>query len=85
MTIDVDPDIAGRLKAEAQAEGVSITAYVERLMFEAESRRVQLGAFRQAIDERLGSLNAGESVNGEGVMAQLIAEIDEHGAIPGVR
>ena len=52
---------------------------------EAESRRIQLTAFRQAIDERLGSLNAGESANGEEVMARLIAEIGEHSAIPGAR
>jgi len=46
MTIDVDPDTAHRLKANAQAEGVSVAAYVERLMLEAESRRIQLAAFR---------------------------------------
>jgi hypothetical protein len=85
MTIDIHPDTAGRLQANAQAEGVSIAAYVERLMLEADSRRIQLGAFRQAIDERLGSLNAGESANGEEVMARLIAEIDQPGAIPSVR
>lgn len=84
MTIDANPETEGRLKANAQAEGVSIAAYVERLMLEAESRRIQLVAFRQAIDERLGSLNAGESENGEEVMARLIAEI-EPGAIPGPR
>jgi len=35
----------------------------------------RLAAFRRAIDERLGSLNAGEKWDGEEVMAQLIAEI----------
>ena len=72
MTIDIDPDTAGRLKANAQAVGVSIAVYVEQLISEAESRRVQMAVFRQAIDERLASLNAGESMNGEDVMAQLI-------------
>jgi hypothetical protein len=85
MTVEINPDTADKLKANAQAEGVSIAEYVERLMVEAESRRIQLAAFRQAIDERLGSLNAGESADGEEVMARLIAEIGEHGAIPGAR
>jgi len=35
----------------------------------------RLAAFRRAIDERLGSLNAGEKSDGEEVMARLIAEI----------
>jgi predicted transcriptional regulator len=85
MTVEIYPDTADKLKANAQAEGVSVAAYLERLMSEAESRRIQLAAFRQAIDERLASLNAGESANGEEVMARLIAEIGEHGAIPGAR
>jgi hypothetical protein len=63
----------------------SIADYIERLIVEAESRRIQLAAFRQAIDERLGSLDAGESTDGDEVMARLIAEIDGPGAIPGAR
>ena len=85
MTIDIDPDTPGRLKANAQAVGVSIAVYVEQLISEAESRRVQMAVFRQAIDERLASLNAGESMNGEDVMAQLIGEIDEPGTRSGKR
>ena len=85
MTIDVAPETGAQLQTRAQAEGVSISVYVERLMFEAESRQIQLTAFRQTIDERLGSLNAGESVNGEEVMARLIAEIDEPGPFSGTR
>ena len=42
-------------------------------------------AFGQAIDERLGSLNRGESVDGEEVMARLIAEIDEPTPVRGIR
>jgi hypothetical protein len=83
MTIDVSPETGAQLKTRAQAEGVPVSVYVERLMFEAESRRIQLTAFRQAIDERIGSLKAGESVNGEEVMARLIAEIDEPGPSSG--
>jgi predicted transcriptional regulator len=85
MTIDIDPDTVGRLKANAQAVGVSIAVYVEQLISEAESRRLQMAAFRQAVDERLASLNTGESVNGEDVMAQLIAEIDEPDTRSGTR
>ena len=51
----------------------------------AELRRVPMSAFRQAIDERLASLNNGENINGEEVMAQLIAEIDEPGTRSGTR
>ena len=71
MTIEVSPETKARLESKAQAEGVSVGAYLERLVFEEESRGTQLAAFRQAIDERLGSLNAGESVDGEEVMARL--------------
>jgi hypothetical protein len=80
MTIDVFPDTAGKLRAHAQAEGVSVATYVERLISEADSRRTQLAAFRQAVGERLASLNAGEAEDGEEVMARLITEIDQSGA-----
>jgi predicted transcriptional regulator len=76
MTIEVSPEIKAHLESKAQAEGVSVDAYLERLVSEEESRGPRLAAFRQAIDERLGSLNAGESVDGEEVMARLIAELD---------
>jgi predicted transcriptional regulator len=76
MTIEVSPEIKARLESKAQAEGVSVGAYVERLVFDEESRVTRLAAFRQAIEERLGSLNAGESLDGEEVMARLITEFD---------
>jgi predicted transcriptional regulator len=81
MTIDVSPEIEARLKAKAGAEGVSVGAYVERLVFEEEARRMRLAAFGQAINERLRSLSGGESVEGEEVMARLIAELDEPGQV----
>ena len=43
----------------------------------AVQRRIQLTAFTQAIDERVGSLNRRETVDGEEVMARLIADFDE--------
>jgi len=77
MTIDISPEIEGRLKAKAFTEGVSVGEYVARLVFEEDARRIRLSEFAQAIDERLRSLNGGESVDGEKVMARLIGELDE--------
>ena len=77
MTIDISPEIEVRLKAKAFTEGVSVGEYVARLVFEEDARRIRLTEFTQAIDERLRSLNGGESVDGEEVMARLIGELDE--------
>jgi predicted transcriptional regulator len=78
MTIDISPEVEARLKAKAFTEGVSVGAYIERLVFEEDARRIRVGEFTQAIDERLRSLDGGESVDGEEVMARLISELDEH-------
>jgi len=77
MTIDLSPEIEAQLKAKALTEGVSVGAYVERLVFEEAARGIRLTEFTLAIDERLRSLNGGESVDGEEVMARLIGELDE--------
>jgi predicted transcriptional regulator len=74
MTIDISPEVAARLKEKAQAEGISVATYVERLVSEEDSRRVRLASFDQAVRERLDSLNRGESVDGEEVMARLLGE-----------
>jgi hypothetical protein len=79
MTIDLSPKVEAQLRAKAQAAGFSLGEYVERLMVEEESRRIKLHAFQQAIDERVASLNNGESVNGEEVMARLVEELDVPG------
>ena len=78
MTIDILPEIEVRLKAKASTEGVSVAECVERMVFEEDARRIRLTEFNQAVDERLRSLNAGEKVDGEEVMARLIGELDEH-------
>jgi hypothetical protein len=75
MTIDLSPE--ARLKAIAHAEGVSVGAYVERLVIEEDTRRIRLADFGQAISERVSSLSGGESLDGEEVMARLISELDE--------
>ena len=77
MTIDISPEIEVRLKAKAFTEGVSVGEYVERLVFEEDTRRIRLTEFTRAMDGRLRSLNGGESVDGEEVMARLIGELDE--------
>lgn len=76
MGIEVSPEVEARLRAKAQAEGLSLGAYVEQLLRQEDSRRAALKAFHQAIDERLASLDSGESVDGEKVMDRLIAELD---------
>jgi predicted transcriptional regulator len=77
VTINLSPEIEARLKAKADAEGLSVGAYVERLVSEEESRVVRVAAFEEAVRKRLESLNAGESVDGEEVMARLLTELDE--------
>ena len=79
MTFDLSPKVEAQLRAKAQAEGLSLGEYVERLLVAEESRRVKLHAFQQAIDERVASLNSGEGVDGEEVMARLIEELDVPG------
>jgi hypothetical protein len=51
MTIELSPEIEARLKAKANAEGVSIGPYVERLVFEEEAGGVRLAASEQTIAE----------------------------------
>jgi predicted transcriptional regulator len=75
MTIELHGEIETQLKEEAQALGVSVSQYLESLVAETKLRRVQVSAFRAAINERMASLNAGESVDGEDVMARLTADL----------
>jgi hypothetical protein len=83
MTIDIPAETVAQLEAKAREEGVSVGVYVERLLLEESSRKLRLDAFRQAIEARLASLNAGESVDGEEAMARLIAEFDASGQLSG--
>jgi predicted HicB family RNase H-like nuclease len=50
MTIDVSPETVARLEEKARAEGISVEAYVRRLVSEADSRQARLNAFRQEIE-----------------------------------
>jgi hypothetical protein len=80
MTIDVSPEVEAQLRDKARAEGLSIAAYVERLVSEESSRHIRLAAFRQALDERLQSLKRGEVKDGEEVMARVMADLSEPGS-----
>ncbi len=81
MIIEVSSEIEAVLRARAQAEGISLGEYVERLIREEDSRRVRLDAFQQAMDDRVASLRDEETVDGEEVMARLIAELDAPGRL----
>ena len=77
MNIDISPEIEARLKARALTDGVSIGAYVERLVSEEDTRCIRIAEFAEAIEERIESLNCGETVDGEEVMGRLIDELDQ--------
>lgn len=49
--------------------------YVARLVSETKTRQVHLAEFRAAMAERLASLDAGGTADGEEIMAKLISEI----------
>jgi hypothetical protein len=75
MTIELPRDLETQLKESAQSQGVSVGQYIERLVVETNLRRAQISEFRAAVAERMASLNAAESVDGEEVMARLIADL----------
>lgn len=89
MSIDISSKNEARLKATAEAEGVSVDAYVERLLDERE----QLAAVVMRSAERMPKLSGeeasakiergflqserGEVVDGETFSSALLAELDE--------
>ncbi|HEY6389642.1 MAG TPA: hypothetical protein VIX89_00095 [Bryobacteraceae bacterium] len=89
MSIDISSRNEARLKATAQAEGVSIDAYVERLLDERE----ELAAIVTRSAERMPNLSReeasakiergflqserGEVVDGDTFSSALLAELDE--------
>lgn len=75
MTIELPQEIETQLKDRAQAQGVSVGRYIETLVTESSLRSRQVSEFRSAIAERVASLDAGNTVDGEEVMARLIAEL----------
>jgi hypothetical protein len=58
MSIVIQPDLESRLRARAEAEGVTIEAYVERLARDDEAAEEELEALA------LEGLNSGQSIEG---------------------
>ena len=75
MTIDLLREIEEQLETTAQAQGISVAQYVEKLVAETNLRNARIAEFKAAIAERVSSLDAGESVDGEAVMDRLIADL----------
>ncbi len=89
MSIDISSKNEARLKATAQAEGVSVDAYVERLLDKQE----ELAAFVTRSVERMPNLSKeeasakiergflqsepGEVVDGETFASALLADLDD--------
>jgi hypothetical protein len=89
VSIDISRKNEARLRATAQAEGVSLDAYVERLMDEREelaaiveravARMPQLSRAETHAKIERGFLQSerGEVVDGESFSAGLLAELDD--------
>ena len=89
MSIDISSKNEARLKATAQAEGVSVDAYFERLMNEREELAaiVSRAAARMPLlspEETRGKIERGfsqsergEVVDGETFSSALLADLDE--------
>ncbi len=87
MSIDISSKNQDRLRATAQVEGVSVDAYVERLMNERDelaaiiqraSTTVTLSPAETRAKIERGFLESerGDVVDGETLAAELLAELD---------
>lgn len=56
MTITIDPTFGERIRARAEAEGLSVTAYIERLVDADQSAEEELNGLA------LEGLNSGEPI-----------------------
>jgi predicted transcriptional regulator len=72
MTIELPREIEAELSEAAHALGVSVGQYIEGLVVETNLRRAQIAEFRATIDERMASIDSGDTADGEEVMARLI-------------
>jgi len=73
MTIDLPGELETQIRDMALEQGISVAEYLETLVTETKARREQVSEFRAAIAERMASLNADDQVDGEEVMARLLA------------
>ena len=79
MSIAIDPELEARLRAQAEAEGLTIEAYLEHLVRRDQRGREELGALA------LEALNSGEAIEiGPGYWEEkhrrLDARLTESGA-----
>jgi hypothetical protein len=73
MTIELPREPGTQIRDLAVAQGISVAEYLEILVTETGARREQVSEFRAAIAGRMTSLNADDQVDGEEVMARLLA------------
>lgn len=72
MTITVDPEVGARLQEKAEAEGLTVSAYVEGLVHADEAAEEELEALA------LEGLNSGPSIETDpGYWEQKHSSLDE--------
>lgn len=72
MTITIDPKVETRLRERARAEGLSVTAYLERLVNADQSAQEELESLA------LEGLNSGEPIEvGPGYWEEKHRRLDE--------
>src|SRR5687767_7852578 len=72
MTIEIDHKLEARLREKAEAEGLTVSAYVERLVSTEQAAEEELESLA------LEGLNSGEPIEvGPGYWAELHRELDE--------
>ena len=85
MTITISPEAERRLRERAQAEGMSVEAYIEQLIREDEdwgqlsevpvaANDLEFGAVKAAVMEGLEQAKRGESRPAEDVFRELRAK-----------
>ena len=89
MSIEVSPEIEARLKATAEAEGLSVDAYLEHLLNEREEllglSEKAVASIPQAPDEELrakiekgfSQSDLAEVADGEAFCSGLLTELDD--------
>ncbi|MEX2261960.1 MAG: hypothetical protein WD696_08405 [Bryobacteraceae bacterium] len=72
MSITIHPDLEARLRARAEAEGITVEAYIERIARDDEQAEEELEAIA------LEGLNSGESIEaGPGYWEEKHRRLDE--------
>jgi hypothetical protein len=80
MTITIDPKLEARLREKAEAEGLTVSAYVERLVSAEQVAEEELEALA------LEGLNSGPSIEvGPEFWKELHRDLNERLKRPGTR